>query len=318
MDGLGEAPDPYSLAWWDRQDFPPDDPVLGSFLTTTTRAILNGPTGLGKSTTAMALAWAGAAGKPFLHWSGSGHPRRILYIDSEMSPPHMAAQIKHASRRLGERPEGLVVWSKMLASFPPLNTEQGQAFMDNVIAVAEPEFIVFDNVRYLLTGDLSKPETWANISPWVLGLTSRRIGQLWIHHTGWNGSHGYGDSSREWNFDTSMLMVPPDKRPPPGTLDFTLKFTKHRTATPETAAEYRDLRMLLQNDRWSNAVVNTMPRSQTAILEALKREGAPMGRTALEKASGQKHSTFEGAMNKLHLAGRIMQLDDGAWTLTPD
>jgi hypothetical protein len=123
VEGLGETPEPYSIAWWDRQNFPPDIPVLGNILTTTTRAILNGPTGLGKTTWAMAQAWAGAAGKPFLHWGGSGKPRRILYIDSEMSPPHMAAQIKHATRRLGEAPDGLIVWSKMLASFPPLNTK---------------------------------------------------------------------------------------------------------------------------------------------------------------------------------------------------
>jgi hypothetical protein len=117
VEGLG-TPEPYSIAWWDRQNFPPDVPVLGNVLTTTTRAILNGPTGSGKSTFGMAWSWAGAAGKPFLHWGGSGRQRRILYIDSEMSPPHMAAQIKHATRRLGEAPTGLVVWSKMLASFP--------------------------------------------------------------------------------------------------------------------------------------------------------------------------------------------------------
>src|SRR5947209_6500066 len=64
VEGLGEATEPYSIAWWDRQNFPPDVPVLGHVLTTTTRAILNGPTGLGKTTFGMAWAWAGAAGKP--------------------------------------------------------------------------------------------------------------------------------------------------------------------------------------------------------------------------------------------------------------
>jgi hypothetical protein len=262
----------------------------------------------------MAWAWAGAAGKPFLHWGGSGRQRRILYIDSEMSPPHMAAQIKHATRRLGEAPEGLIVWSKMLANFPPLNTEAGQAYMDKLIAVAEPEFIVFDNKRYLLTGDLSKPETWANISPWVLGLTSRRIGQMWLHHTGWSGSHGYGDSQREWNFDTSMLMVPPDKRPSPGTLDFTLKFTKNRTATPETAQEYRDVRILLQSDCWSNTVVNTMPQSHQKILDALRNADGGMQHKELLEATKLRPSTLNDGLKALEAKGLSLKHEQsGLW-----
>jgi hypothetical protein len=318
VEGVGEPPEPYSLAWWDRQNFPPDVPVLGNVLTTTTRAILNGPTGLGKTTWAMAMAWAGAAGKPFLHWSGSGRQRRVLYIDSEMSPLHMAAQIKHATRRLGEAPEGLIVWSKMLANFPPLNAEAGQAYMDKLIAVAEPEFIVFDNVRYLLTGDLSKPETWAGISPWVLGLTSRRIGQLWLHHTGWNGSHGYGDSSREWNFDTVMLMAPPEKKPPPGTLDFTLKFTKNRTATPETAPEYRDVRVVLQSDRWCNNVVNTMPQSHQKILDALGSADGGMRNKELLEATGLKSSTLADALKALSAKGLAMKHEPSGLWLIPE
>ena len=284
--------------------------------------MLSGPTGYGKSTVSMAMAWAGAAGKPFLHWRGSGRPRRILYIDSEMSPPHMAAQIKHATRRLGKAPEGLVVWSKMLVSFPPLNTPEGQAFMDKLIAKAEPEFIFFDNKRYLLTGDLSKPETWANVSPWVMGLTSRRIGQMWINHTGWNGSHGYGDSSVEWNFDTSMLMVPPAKRPAPGTLDFTLRFTKNRTATAETAAEYREVRITLRDDRWSNAAadseVSKTPRSHTAILKAMAGFPDGAGYTELEKASGVAHTTYVRAMDALVCRGVVGKLPSGLYVPTAD
>src|SRR6266478_3613140 len=250
VESLGAGCPPGSLAWGRAQNFPPDVPVLGNILTTTTRAMLNGPTGLGKTALGMAMSWSMSAGRPFLHWGGSGRQRRVLYIDSEMAPTTMASRIEDATRRLGEEPSGLIVWSKMLVEFPPLNTRAGQAYMDKLIAVLEPEFIVFDNVRYLLVGDIAKPEAWADINRWVLGLTSRGIGQLWLHHTGWNPSHGYGDSSKEWNFDTVMMMERPEK-PELGVLRFKLKFTKNRTATPATAQEYRPVEITLRGDRWS-------------------------------------------------------------------
>jgi len=313
--GAGAA-QPYSLAWWRAQNFPPDVPVLGNILTTTSRAMLIGPTGLGKTTLGMAMTWAMAAGKPFLHWKGSGQPRRVLYIDSEMPPTLMAARAEDATRRLGEEPPGVLVLPKMLANFPPLNTRAGQGYMDALIDKLQAEFVVFDNVRYLLVGDISKPEPWEGVNAWVLGLTSRRIGQLWLHHTGWNTAHGYGDSSREWNFDTVMMMKRPEKFEL-GTMRFGLEFTKNRTATPETAHEYRPVEITLRDDRWGSNVPCKIPQSHTAILTALEGEEEGLGRTALEKKSGLKHSTFEKAMGVLHLKGRVMQSEDGRWRVTP-
>jgi RecA-family ATPase len=101
--------------------------------------MLVGPTGGGKTMFAMAMSWSMAAGKPFLHWDGSGRPRRLLYIDSEMPPTLMAARAEDATRRLGEEPAGMFVLPKMLVEFPPLNTRAGQAYMDKIIAVLEPK-----------------------------------------------------------------------------------------------------------------------------------------------------------------------------------
>jgi len=59
VEGVGAgAAQPYSLAWWRAQNFPPDDPVLGNILTTTSRAMLVGPTGSGKTSLGMAMSWS--------------------------------------------------------------------------------------------------------------------------------------------------------------------------------------------------------------------------------------------------------------------
>jgi hypothetical protein len=59
-------------------------------------------------------------------------------------------------------------------------------------------------------------------------LTAMKIGQLWMHHTGHATDRGYGDKSREWQFDTVALMKAPDPPTPGRLLEFRLEFTKAR------------------------------------------------------------------------------------------
>jgi RecA-family ATPase len=61
-----------SLASWHSRELPPLDPLLGELVTTTSRIMLVGPTGLGKTSISMALGIAIADGADFLHWRGTG------------------------------------------------------------------------------------------------------------------------------------------------------------------------------------------------------------------------------------------------------
>src|SRR5262249_12857696 len=72
---------PLTLADWKARELPEPDPVLGSILSTTTRGLLIGPTGLGKTNFLLAMGMAIADGADFLHWRGSGRRRKGLYID---------------------------------------------------------------------------------------------------------------------------------------------------------------------------------------------------------------------------------------------
>jgi RecA-family ATPase len=183
--------------WIDR-DIPPPDLLCGTWLSTTSRVLITGPTGLGKTMLAVALAIATASGGTFLHWD-AGRVARILYVDGEMSRREMRRRLCDEGTRSGLKPENLFVLSKEdFDEMPPLNTEAGQAWMDAKIDETKPDLVIFDNIQSLVAGDHGKEESWAPVLGWVRSLTRRRIGQIWLHHTGHNENHSYGTKTREW------------------------------------------------------------------------------------------------------------------------
>ena len=64
-------------------DPPPRDYLLGSVFCTTSRWLIFGETGVGKSLLAGDMAGAMASGRPFLDWGGR-RPARVMYLDGEM------------------------------------------------------------------------------------------------------------------------------------------------------------------------------------------------------------------------------------------
>jgi hypothetical protein len=83
-------------------------------------------------------------------------------------------------------------------------------------------------------------------------LTKRRIGQLWIHHSGHDTSRGYGTKTREWQMDLVMhldAVVRPDTD-----VSFTLTFPKARERTPANRDDFTPTDIALVNDAWAGTV----------------------------------------------------------------
>jgi RecA-family ATPase len=59
---------PHTVASWLSRDIPSPDFLLGLWLSTSTRALLVGATGLGKTMLGLEIAFAVAAKVAFLHW----------------------------------------------------------------------------------------------------------------------------------------------------------------------------------------------------------------------------------------------------------
>jgi RecA-family ATPase len=247
---------PLTLAEWLERDLPEPDNLLGTLLNTTCRAILAGPTGLGKTMFGLSAAITMADGEAFLHWN-AGRKCRVLYVDGEISRREMKRRLKDAVRRSGAKPEGLIILCKEdFEDMPPLNVPKGQKWMDAFIETHGPfDFIFFDNVQALLAGNMKDEEQWAETLPWIKALTRRAIGQMWFHHTGHDESRSYGSKAREWQMDTVILMERIDL---PGTdLAFSLKFTKARAKTPDNRQDFEPVTMSLQDDKWTHSQTPT-------------------------------------------------------------
>jgi hypothetical protein len=304
------SPVPLSIAAWLDRDLPEPDPVMGAWLTTTSRALLVASTGLGKTNFAMALAMAVAAGADFLHWRGH-RPARVLYVDGEMSRRLLRRRISEAVNRHGSAPAGFFAFShEDLDGFAPLNTELGQATLDKLIGRIERDgskldLIVFDSVMCLTTGDMKDEISWQEILPWIRKLTARSIGQIWVHHTGHDETRSYGTKTREWQLDT-VAILEAVKRDDTD-VSFALSFSKARERTPENRAEFDRVKIALVDDRWKcEASVVAPPKKISPLglkfLDALKNAIAD---AAAVRVGDRRAATLDAWRTECNHAGLI-------------
>lgn len=190
-----------------------------------------------------------AAGKDFLHWR-SKRPAKVLYVDGEMSRRLLLARLRDAKRRLGFWPSNFRAMSKEdFENMPPLNTRAGQKWMEKRIKkLGGFDLIIFDNLMSLLLGNMKETDTWESTIPWVRYLTRRDIAQIWIHHTGIDQTRGYGDSTKTWQLDTEIQLIPVEN--PEIDISFQLTYPKARERGPHNRSDFAEVLVTLENDAW--------------------------------------------------------------------
>jgi hypothetical protein len=283
---------PLALEEWLKRDLPPPDRLMGEWLTTTSRVLINAPTGIGKSNLALALAGHIAAGRDFLHWRAH-RSARVLFIDGEMSRRLLKQRAIDVTRRLGLEPADLFLLShEDIEGFQPLNTPAGRAFINAVIEkIGGVEVIVFDNVMSLTAGDMREEEGWRAVLPLVDALTKHGIGQVWIHHTGHDENRGYGTKTREWRMDTVIHLTEQERADTD--ISFVLEFRKARERTPETRRDFEDVTIALVNDEWTwQAAEQSAAHKDKVSPVALKFLGALCDATST-KVLGHPAATFD-------------------------
>jgi hypothetical protein len=258
-------PPPLTIEEWLDRNLPAPDLILGDWLTTTSRLLLVGETGLGKTNFFLALALHIAAGADFLHWRGR-RPCRVLYIDGEMSRRLLKQRIADAVERIGDHPVGFHALShEDIEGWAPLNTPAGQACIEKIIKqIGGVDFIVFDAIMCLLAGDMKDGEPWSQVMPWVRSLTKKNIGQAWLHHTGHDASRSYGDKTKEWQMDTVLHMQAAENAETD--VSFSLEFRKARERTPGTRADFQTTRIALLGDAWRSEATATAAKGHVSPL----------------------------------------------------
>jgi hypothetical protein len=278
----------FSVRSWLARDIPEPDILLGPF-STTSRGMFVANTGLGKTNLAMAIAFAMAAGQSFLHWTNH-RAARALFIDGEMSRRLLRSRIREAVNRCGQIPDELhFISCDEIDGMAPLNTEGGQAYVNSLVDhLGGIDFVFFDNVQSLLSGDMKDEEPWKQTLPWIRDLTRRNIGQLWIHHTGHDPSRSYGTKTREWQLD--MVMLGEALQRADTDIAFSLKFTKARERTPDNRQDFDEVTVILSDDKWGVEASTTQKRKKgvsplaqkflAALHDALAAPGATIHRVA--------------------------------------
>ena len=231
---------------WIWAKIPEPDFLLGEVFSTTSRALVAAPTGLGKTMLFMAAGLAMSEGQNFLHWQARRDgPAKVLFVDGEMSQRLTKRRILDALRRTGFDPDGaypphyfnVFCLDELPMRPPPLNTRAGHEYFERVISSEGYEFVIFDNSQALLTGNLGEEDPWKATLPLIHGLTRRAIGQLWIDHTGHDKSRAYGSATKSWQMDASILLEEITDRPW-ADIALRLKFLKARERTPENRDDF--------------------------------------------------------------------------------
>jgi AAA domain-containing protein len=257
------------LSSWMKREIKPRDYVLGSVLCTTSRWLIFGETGVGKTLLGLEIAGAVAAGAALLNWEGSGKPKRVMYIDGELPEETFKERLTLIADRYGAEIELYAYNRDSLkdGDLPPLNTQEGEKWLWREIDIVKPEAIVFDSIMCLLAGSMSEEESWEPIKTTIRKITGRRIAQIWMHHTGHDNSKGFGTKTREWEMDTVVSLTKADED---GTV-LAMEFKKARLRRPETRGQFEARQITRGPNGWEIVEGQVVKSGRTSDLLIVRR-----------------------------------------------
>jgi hypothetical protein len=296
------------LSAWLSRELPPRDYLLGNVLCTTSRWIVYGETGVGKTLFAVDVAGAVSSGCSLLNWTGNGRRAKVMYFDGEMPAETFKERMELVAERYGPDLKLYGYNREVLGDgeMRPLNTPDGEKWLWKELDAIKPDLIIFDSIMCLLVGSMSEEESWAPVKPLVRQISSRRIAQIWLHHTGHDASKGFGTKTREWEMDTVISLTKADE----GSEAIMLDFKKARLRTPQTRDHFETRIITRSENGWSTitsaaaksghpskqsseqrdlmaAILKTYNRLADAVGTSLGLDGTLVRKVSLEKLTAE-------------------------------
>jgi putative DNA primase/helicase len=278
-------------------DFPPREMILSPILPTQGLMMVFARPGIGKTYLGLNIAYAVACGGEFLRW-GAPEPRRVLYIDGEMSGAEMKRRIAEAVHGSPEMPPSsdyfqLITPDLYPEGIPDLSTEEGQkAVGDNLDGVS---LVVVDNLSALCrSGRENESDSWEPMQQWMLGLKRRGISVFLIHHAGKSGMQR-GTSKREDVLDTIIRLNRPEGYRAEEGARFEVHFEKARGLIGDDAKAF-EARMETRDGKaiWT---ICDIEDEDAGIVRSLTKGG--MSARNIEKETGISKSKVNRIQNRL-------------------
>ena len=135
----------------------------------------------------------------------------------------------------------------------------------------------------LTVGDLREETTWRALVPLGRGLSGKKIGQLWLHHTGHDKSRAYGSRVFTWQMDAEAIGEAVTDNGADVSVKLTWKKSRRRAAA--NRADFATVTIKLADGVWSakpegGAAIRAPARLSAVgatVLEALQKALVAVG-----------------------------------------
>lgn len=239
----------------------PKEFIIDPWLPKAGLTMIHAERGLGKTFLSLWIAAHVACGQNFFDWRIQ-KPRKVLYVDGEMSSILMQERLEvlsHSLPKLGGHAENL----KFLCAnaqdknveVPNLANYEGQVCLN--AHVEGIELLILDSIATLMHGiDENDAQSWSPTQQWLLSLRKRGISVLLIHHDNKSGKQR-GTSSKEDILDTVIHLQKLKDETCAGAA-FSMQFTKNRgfCPYPELAPSIRLMKTGEGTQKWT-CVINS-------------------------------------------------------------
>ncbi len=207
---------------------PPRQMLLNPILPERSLSMLYAPRGIGKTLLALSIGLAVASGSNLLRWS-IPKPRRVLYVDGEMTLSDLQQRLLEISVGLGcQIPNGAfqILAADHTEGGINLATEEGQAGIE--LLLDGIDLVIMDNLSTLFpNGSENAGDAWEPMQSWLLKLRRSGKSVLFVHHAGNNGRQR-GTSRREDVLDTVIGLRRPEDYSPEQGARFEIHYEKLR------------------------------------------------------------------------------------------